>query len=145
MSIYRNRLYFDVATDTVVADANLTCTKTFSPSNFTFGAITTTGAVNLGDGKVTQLTSNTTAVTLNTASGVITMFGVMTAGALAKFQVHNSLVTANSVVLASVAQAATSIDTGVQPVTVVVLGVSSGTFYLDVFNGEVVTLPMLFS
>src|SRR5690348_4103520 len=61
------------------------------------------------------------------------MFGVLNAGAAATFQVHNSKVS-GSVVLA-VAQAATSIDTAVQPATVVVLGVSSGTFYLDVSNG----------
>src|SRR5690348_1649054 len=97
--------------------------------------VTNTGALNFGDGSVTQLTSNSTAVTLNSSSGTITMFGVINSTVTASFTVNNSLVTASSVVIASVGQAANGLDSGVAPLTVNVNNVQAGSFQLNVTNG----------
>jgi hypothetical protein len=64
---------------------------------------------------VTQLTSNDTAVTINSYSGIITMYGPLSPGAATtyEFTVNNSVVTANSVIMltAQYALAADAADT----------------------------------
>lgn len=92
------------------------------------------GALGYGSGSggsVTQTTSKTTAVTLNTRSGRITMAAnALAAGASVVFTVNNSLVTGTSIVMA---HGATSlINTANYRVEVVV--VTSGSFNLCVTN-----------
>ncbi len=57
------------------------------------------GHLNFGDRAVTQLTSNTTGVTCNSASGVITMFAPV--NTTSSFIVTNDKVKASSVILVS--------------------------------------------
>lgn len=60
-------------------------------------------------GAVTQLTSRTTAVTLNTASGQITMFTAAGSATPASFVVNNSLVTANDLIILNMRSGATNV------------------------------------
>jgi hypothetical protein len=80
-------------------------------------------------GTVTQITSATTAVTLNTASGVITTFAQsLLTGAENTFTVNNSLVTASSVILVSAQQ------TGAGTPLVIVESIAAGTFQITITN-----------
>jgi hypothetical protein len=53
---------------------------------------------------VTQLTSNDTSVTINSHSGVITMYGPLSPGSAStyEFTVNNSIVTTNSVIMLTI-------------------------------------------
>lgn len=99
-------------------------------------ALTVNGTASLGSGAVTQATSNTTGVTLNSSSGTITMFAVMNSADNATFKLTNSCIKANSVVLASAGQAGqNSIDTGCSPFSCYVNNVVAGSCYFQVVNG----------
>lgn len=84
-----------------VSKATIALASNPSTGNLTATALTVTapGAVNLGEATVTQITSITTGVTINAASGVITTVSATTAaGATSTFTVTNSAVTASSVI-----------------------------------------------
>lgn len=97
---------------------------------------TTAGAVNLGDTTALQLTSNSTAVTSNNPTGVITSFGAYTtAGATAAttFRVNCSACASTSVVSAQiVAYGAVQATNGFPYVAVT--SITSGSFTLQVIN-----------
>ena len=100
----------------------------------TLASITTTGAVNLGRGTVTQATSITTGVTVNAASGVITTVS-STLGALTatSFTVTNSAVVAGSAVVASVENyGGTYVTNGIPIVNVSTVG--AGSFVVEIVN-----------
>lgn len=82
-------------------------------------------------GTVTQITSVSTPVTLNTASGVITTVSqTLLSGGKSTFTVNNSLVTASSVILVSAQYANASNGTPF----VVVDSISAGSFSVTVTN-----------
>lgn len=56
----------------------------------------------LGVEYVTQETSNTTGVTIDSYAGQVTMFAALTAGSTGSFRVSNSKVTADSIIIASI-------------------------------------------
>lgn len=97
---------------------------------FTGDAIFSDGTIDVDDGgTVTQATNRSTAVTLNTYSGQITMNSAsLAAGAEVTFQVNNSKVTANDVVVANISFSSTG-----TPV-VSVTQVENGSFTLTVTN-----------
>jgi hypothetical protein len=103
--------------------------------------LTVSGRVNLGDVAVTQITSETTAVTVNSASGVITLyaafFATLDEATPTTFTVNNSKVLASSVVLASLNLGAPvpSVLTGAN-CSVVVGSVANGSFTLTVTNNS---------
>jgi hypothetical protein len=82
-------------------------------------------------GTVTQITSASTAVTLNTASGVITTVSqALLNGGKNTFTVNNSLVTASSVILVSAQYSNSSNGTPF----VIVDTISAGSFSVTVTN-----------
>ncbi|MEK9152423.1 MAG: hypothetical protein AAB692_03590, partial [Patescibacteria group bacterium] len=98
--------------------------------------VTAPGAVNLGRAVVTQLTSNTTGVTINAASGVITPFGTYTTAARtadAGYTVTNSAVAATSVVIARVTDYSGTYGSAGIP-DVIVDTVAAGSFHIRVTN-----------
>lgn len=87
-------------------------------------------------GSVTQLTSKSTAVTINKSAGRITMFATaMTTGTLATFTVNNSYVSVNDVVLLSISGGATS-----QGYNVWVDVMAGGSFNVTLLNRSAGTL-----
>lgn len=79
-------------------------------------------------GTVTQTTSKGTAVTLNAKRGIVTTTAdALAAGAFIGFAVNNSLVTANSMVVAQV-------KSPIQKYNVQVVGVVAGTIYIRLNN-----------
>jgi hypothetical protein len=118
-----------------------TGTDTLAAATATTLAVTgtTAGAVNLGDGAVTQGTSTTTAVTDNAPSGVITMFGAATvanstATALS-FTVNCSAVAATSNVHATVANYSGTLGTNGIPI-VSVGTIAAGSFVVNITNAS---------
>lgn len=101
--------------------------------------LTVTGAFGYetgAGGSVTQLTSKSTGVTLNTRTGQITTHGeALAAGAAVAFEVTNSAVAATDVVVINVASGASNAETylvgvgavGVGSFTVVVHNISAGS------------------
>jgi hypothetical protein len=92
-----------------------------------------TGAnsVNLGQVTVTQTTSSTTAVIVNSASGIITTVAITTgSGSVESFQVNNTTVSATSVVVVSVCGYSGSVP----PPIVSVSSVSAGSFQVNIYN-----------
>jgi hypothetical protein len=80
-------------------------------------------------GTVTQITGPSIAVTLNTASGVITTVAQsLTTGSESTFIVNNSLVTTSSVILVSAQQ------TGAGTPLVIVDSISAGSFQIVITN-----------
>jgi hypothetical protein len=94
---------FISAPNSGAADAVVTSTKVFSITNAGALSITNPSVFGYGTGAgatVTQATSKNTTVTLHKPVGQITMYGgSLAAGALATFQVTNSLVTTSEMVL----------------------------------------------
>jgi hypothetical protein len=92
------------------------------------------GTLNFGDGTVTQLTNATTAVTCNTASGVITTVSeTAAAGASATFTVNCSACTAHSVVKLQLGTySGTLVTNGIPFLSVPT--VSAGSFQIMVTN-----------
>ena len=89
-------------------------------------------------GTVTQIGSTTTAVTLNTASGVITSFAsALATGTKSSFTVNNSLVTTSSVILISAQYA----NAGAP--LVYVSSISAGSFEITITNPLTVPLNAL--
>jgi hypothetical protein len=83
---------------------------------------------------VTQITSTTTAVTINGSSGVITTFGQSAlAGATLQFQVNNSYVTASSVVNLTATSYPAGYNVAGCPL-VAVQAVTGGSFMVQIVN-----------
>lgn len=127
---------------------SLTCTSISSTGSAQVGSlacssINSTSFLNFGDAKITQTGSNTGGVSINSASGIITMFGALNSGASADFKVTNTNVVAGSVVLATVGQAG-ALDSAVLPI-VSVNQITNASFYLTVTNtgGSNSTNPMV--
>lgn len=97
---------------------------------------TGTGGVNFPKATVTQITSITTSVTVNSTAGVITtVSATLVADASAIFTVNNNRTLAASVVLANVANYGGTYSTNGLP-TVNVDNVSAGSFDITVFNAH---------
>jgi hypothetical protein len=95
-------------------------------------------SVNLGRTSVTQATSNSTAVTANSASGVITMFGPLNSLVSETFVVNNSSVSANSAIVLSCGMAGqVNLDAGTV-FSVFVNNVQNGSFSIQAYNSSVV-------
>ena len=81
-------------------------------------------------GTVTQLTSRTTGVTLNKATGAITLVSATTtAGTFSSFTVTNSEVAANDVIVLNFASAATA-----DKYALTVTAVGAGSFRIQIYN-----------
>lgn len=106
-------------------------TVTAGGLTITAGALSTEGDIDLADGgTVTQITSITTGVTLNTHSGQITtVSSTLAAGAEATFTVTNSKVAATDIVIAHLA----STSSAGTPVAVV-SAVAAGSFNITIAN-----------
>jgi len=96
--------------------------------------VTGAGAVNLGDGAVTQATSTATGVTMNAASGVITTFtSTAAAGNTVSFVLTDSAIAAGSAVHVTIDNySGTLVTNGVPYVTV--SGIAGGSCTLNVSN-----------
>ena len=116
------------ANDTVVS---LGSTQTLTNKTLTSPVVGT--SLNCGRGTVTQLTNNSTAVTLNAVSGRITMKDPIGAAQAPVFTVNNTACSATSVIIASVSQATLSVDPGAAFVVWVSSG-SAGSFQVQVYN-----------
>lgn len=91
----------------------------------------------MNDGTVTQLTNTTTGVTLNKAAGVISCYtSTAGSGVMAKFTVTNSLVDANSVILANVCDYSAAVDGSKGEPGVFVDNITSGAFDLVIVNHD---------
>lgn len=84
------------------------------------------------NGTVTQGTSNSTSVTLNNLSGVITMFGTVAAVTSEKFTLTNSTIDTTSIVLVT-AEATTSADVAC---SVAIDSVASGSVDILITNHD---------
>jgi hypothetical protein len=93
-----------------------------------------TNVVLSGQGAVTQLTSITTAVTLNNPSGVITTVSSTLAAVTAtSFTLTNSFITANSIVVASIANyAGTYITNGIPIINI--SSIAAGSCSIELVN-----------
>lgn len=92
------------------------------------------GGLNFGRNTVNQLTSNATAVTINSSSGKIVTFGPL--GALDDFRifVSNNVVSVASVILVSIGQQANFfVDAGIRP-EVYVNDIQNGYFTIQLVN-----------
>jgi len=132
------------AGNVVVESSGANVLATLAPSTWAFavcqlsgGTTATSWALLEGGsavpGTVTQLTSNTTGVTVNASQGLVTMFGTLAAGSVARFTVTNSRVQATSVIEAT-AQAVSS--TGGFPTVVGIMAVGTGTFDVIAYNTD---------
>ena len=103
--------------------------------------LTVEGHLNFGDGTVTQLTSNTTPVTVNSASGVITMNALVGANSVTPFTVFDTKVKNGSVVLLSLMTVPT---TAVNPTAIALIAsnVSAGQFTVTVTSTVATTVPV---
>lgn len=94
------------------------------------------GGVSLGDTAVTQLTSITTSVTSNTASGVITTVSASTAAqSTSTFTVNCTACAAGSVVVASLGAYSGTLGTNGTPI-VTVSAVAAGSFNVRIYNAH---------
>lgn len=92
------------------------------------------GLVNLGRTTVGQLTSNATAVTINSSSGKIVTFGPLAALGDYRIFVSNNVVSTGSVILVSIGQQANYfVDAGTQPV-LYVNDIQNGYFTIQLVN-----------
>lgn len=82
---------------------------------------------------VTQLTSNTTAVTTIAVCGLITMFGTIGANGSAAFTLNNSLIRANSNIIA---WSNMNSVTAFRPVNVAVSNIVSGSCTITITNSD---------
>jgi len=99
------------------------------------GALAVAGAVNLGQGTVSQATNVNTGVMLNSSSGVITTQSASTAAATVEsgFTLTNSMITAASVIKAQiVAYSGATITNGIPHLVVEAPG--SGTVVIKIAN-----------
>jgi hypothetical protein len=100
----RKIISIDTAAGSITVDANATAAvvgATITPATPTFGAlalIEQIGYATGAGGAVTQITSRTTGVTLNKASGQITLFNVAGSAAYTSFTVTNSFVGVNDTI-----------------------------------------------
>lgn len=85
-------------------------------------------------GTITQLTSITTAITLNKRGGLITMFAALTAGQSGAFTFNNSYITATSQILAWSQNTVSA--TSPVGVLVVISAITSGHCTITVSNGD---------
>lgn len=93
-------------------------------------------ALNYGRGTVTQATSISTGVTVNSASGVITTVSATTAaGSTSTFTVTNSCVAAASAVVLSLGAYSGTFGTNGTPI-VSVSAVAAGSFDVKIFNAH---------
>lgn len=115
----------------------LSCSLAFGQFNQVGGEslkITAPGNVNLGDAAVTQITSTTTGVTMNSASGVITTFTEAGAAVTdAAFVLTDSAIVAGSAIQATVNNYSGTIITNGIP-TVWVSGIAAGSCTVHVTN-----------
>jgi len=88
--------------------------------------------VKIQPGFVTQGTSATTAVTLNTTCGVITTYDVIATGVDVEFTVNNDKVTENSIILVTVVSEQDNAD-GI-PVGINIHTVANGSFKVAMSN-----------
>ena len=102
--------------------------------DITTTAITASQKVILTTAAVTQLTSNTTAVTSNTQTCVVTLFGASTSTSSDTFKFNNSLILSTSTVIASVGQSGTNSLTAGSQLLVAVNNVAVGSCYIQIFN-----------
>jgi len=114
-------------TDTTVIGTNHTATRT---NAFTFAYTNDIRCHLMAPESVTQLVSNSTAVTMTSMQGAITMFGVVGAATGAEFRVNLTGVAANSYVYAT-ALAPTAGNVGC---CVTVSDINLGFFDLRVYN-----------
>jgi hypothetical protein len=106
-------------------------------ANRTISIVDGLGSTNVvlsGQGAVTQLTSITTAVTLNNPSGVITTVSSTLAGVTAtSFTLTNSFITASSIVVASIANyGGTYVTNGIPIVNI--SGITAGSCSIELVN-----------
>ena len=92
-------------------------------------------------GTVTQLTSNATAVTLNAHTGVVTLFGSVTAASNTTFTINNSTVTANSKIFLQVQHTG---GTGATS-SIIIATIAAGSFSVIIKNtgASDMTLPKI--
>ena len=91
---------------------------------------------NLGQATVSQTTSSTTAVTINSSSGVITTQSFSTGtNSSTSFTVNNSTVSTASVVVASIGDYSGTIGTNGHPY-VMVDSIASGSFSIRICNAS---------
>lgn len=88
-----------------------------------------------GSGTVSQGTSNTTAVTLDTHSGTITMFVAVPASASQTFTVNNSVVAATSLIFLQL-EGAVGITSNDIVLKVVLASKGAGSFDITVINND---------
>lgn len=104
--------------------------------------LTVSGRVNLGDVAVTQITSISTAVTVNSASGVITAYltgnTADTGVIIGTFVVNNSKVLSSSVVLLSVTS--TTVAATGASIVATSSAVSNGSFTVTLTNASATQL-----
>jgi len=107
------------------------------------GVIASTGTAGVGyatgaGGTVTQLTSRVTLVTLNKRCGAITMFSAAGSATAATFQVNNSTVGANDVIILNQAS-------GSNLYSFIVTTVAAGSFNISFFSssGVAVDAPVI--
>ncbi len=113
--------------------ANVVCSGTLGVT----GALSVASSVNLGQGAVTQLTSNATGVTINSSSGKITMFAALATVTSASFTVTNSsVVSGSSILLTAGVAGQNSLDSGVT-LTCFANNITTGSFSVQVYNTSV--------
>lgn len=132
---YPDRAQVNFSNATVTDDITNLCTTVNmgAPTSLTIAA---PGAVNVGDGAVTQITSITTAVILNAASGAVTTVSAPTAAqAVSTFTVTNSACASTSVVVASLGAYSGTFGTNGTPI-VTTNTVAAGSFKVTIYNAH---------
>jgi hypothetical protein len=105
-----------------------------APQGLSYGPSYPIGYGNGAGGAVTQDTSRTTGVTLDTACGQITLFSTTTvAGTYTSFTITNAAVTATSVVVINFSSGATANSYGLA-----VTAVADGSFRIQIANAVAV-------
>lgn len=147
-----NSVNFLTCTSGTISSGNISIPLTTASTTTTTGALTISGGLGVGGninnngailsksatggvgyttgsgGSVTQLTSRTTGVTLNTISGQITIFAAAGSASVNTFTVSNSTVAANDLVLVSVKSATNTYYT-------FVTAVAAGSFQITFYAG----------
>lgn len=99
------------------------------------------GHLYFGQVKVTQLTSNTTAVTANGASGAVTLSGVIANATTASFVVNNNKVHAGSIVLVSLMYDGGATSTAAN-LSVYAHTIAENQFSIRVVNDGITSTPV---
>lgn len=107
---------------------SITGDKEFRGNVYFFGE-----GFNCGQKVVTQTGSNNSSVTINSASGRITMFTTIVTGVVHTFTVNNTSASPNSICIVSVAQGTLPLDSGVA-LAVWAGEPGSQTFKIQVYN-----------